>query len=147
MELQQFVGWLGTDKGIDYHIGAYDILRFKGRVCVPKGPLFRRQILKEGHHSRLSIHLGMTKMYKDLKESFWWNGMTTDVTDFVAQCLHLSRSTKGHDLVWVIVDRLTKCAHFLPMNQKWSMDKLAELYVREVVRLHGVPESIVSDRV
>jgi len=63
--------------------------------------------------------------------------------DFVT---HLPRSTKGHDLVWVIVDRLTKCAHFLPMNQKWSMDKLAELYVREVVRLHGVPDSIVSDR-
>ena len=121
-------------------------------------------------------------MYKDLKESFWWNGMQADVADFVdAQCLvcqktkiehqrsggtlqpldvpqwkwdsismdfvtHLSRSTKGHDSVWVIVDRLTKCAHFLPMNQKWSMDKLAELYVQEVVRLHGVPESIVSDR-
>jgi len=63
--------------------------------------------------------------------------------DFVT---HLPRSIKGYDIVWVIVDRLTKCAHFLPMNQKWSMDKLAELYVREVVRLHGVPESIVSDR-
>jgi len=59
---------------------------------------------------------------------------------------HLPRSTKGHDSIWVIVDRLTKCAHFLPMKQKWSMDKLVELYVREVVRLHGVPKSIGSDR-
>jgi len=56
MELQQFIGWLDTDKGKDYQIGADDILRFKGRVCVPGGPLFRRQILKESHHSRLSIH-------------------------------------------------------------------------------------------
>jgi len=63
--------------------------------------------------------------------------------DFVT---HLLRSTKGHDSVWVIVDRLTKCVHFLPINQKWSMDELAELYVQEVVRLHGVPESMVSDR-
>jgi len=62
--------------------------------------------------------------------------------DFVT---HLPRSIRGHDSVWVIVDRLTKYAHFLPMNQKWSMEKLAKLYVREVVRLHGVPESIVSD--
>ena len=46
----------------------------------------------------------------------------------------------------MIVDRLTKCAHFLAINQKMSMDKLAELYVREVVRMHGVPTSIVSDR-
>jgi len=45
----------------------------------------------------------------------------------------------------VIVDRLTKCAHFLAINQKMSIDKLAELYVREIVRLHGVPNSIVSD--
>jgi len=162
-------------------MGADDILRFKGRVCVPGRPHFRRQILKEGHQSRLSIHPGMTKMYKDLKESFWWSGTKANVADFVAQCLvcqkakiehqrlggtlqpldvpqwkwdsismdfvtHLPRLTKGHDSVWVIVDRLTKCAHFLPMNQKWSMDKLAELYVREVVRLHRVPESIVSDR-
>jgi len=63
--------------------------------------------------------------------------------DFVT---HLPRLTKGHDSVWVIVDKLTKWAYLLHMNQKWSMDKLAELYVREVVRLHGVPKSIVSDR-
>ena len=44
------------------------------------------------------------------------------------------------------MDRLTKCAHFLPFNQKMSLDKLAELYVKEIVRLHGVPESIISDR-
>ena len=63
--------------------------------------------------------------------------------DFVT---HLPRSVRGHDWIWVIVDKLTKCAHFLPINQKMSMDKLTDLYVREVVRLHGVPASIVSDR-
>ena len=68
-------------------MGADDILRFKGRVCGLGGPLFRRQILKESHQSRLSIHPGMTKMYKDLKESFWWNEMKLDVANFVAQCL------------------------------------------------------------
>jgi len=46
----------------------------------------------------------------------------------------------------LIVDMLTKCAHFLAINQKLSMDKLAELYVREVVKLHGVLASIISDR-
>ena len=96
MELHQFVGWLGTDKGKDYQIGAYDILRFKGRVCVPEGPLFMRQILKEGHQSRLSMHPSMTKMYKDLKESFWWNGMKTDVADFVAQCLVCQKAKIEH---------------------------------------------------
>ena len=70
LELQQFVGRLGTEKGKDYQKGEDDILRFKGKVCVPGGSYFRRQILKEGHQSRLSIHPSMTKMYKDLKESF-----------------------------------------------------------------------------
>jgi len=42
---------------------------------------------KEGHKSRLSIHPGMTKMYKDLKATFWWTGMKTNVTNHVASCL------------------------------------------------------------
>ena len=48
--------------------------------------------------------------------------------------------------MWVIVDRLTKSAYFLPIQQTDSLDKLASLYVSEIVRLHGVPLSIVSDR-
>ena len=53
---------------------------------------------------------------------------------------------KQHDAIWVIVDRLTKSAHFLPVNVEDSLEKLAKLYVDEIVRLHGVPVSIVSDR-
>ena len=53
---------------------------------------------------------------------------------------------KKHDSVWVIVDRLTKSAHFLPVRLDYSMDCLAELYVNEIVRVHGIPISIVSDR-
>ena len=50
------------------------------------------------------------------------------------------------DSVWVIVDRLTKSAHFIPVRIDYSMDRLAKLYVEEIVRLHGVPLSIVSNR-
>ena len=52
----------------------------------------------------------------------------------------------GYDVIWVIVDKLTKSAHFLPMKNSDSIEKLAELYVKEIVRLHGMPVSIVSDR-
>ena len=52
---------------------------------------------------------------------------------------------RKHDSVWVIVDRLTKSAHFLPVQLDYSMDQLVELYVREIVWLHGIPLSIVSD--
>ena len=58
----------------------------------------------------------------------------------------LLRCQNGYDSIWVIVDRLTKSAHFLPMKNSDSVEKLAELYVKEIVRLHGTLVSIVSDR-
>ena len=58
----------------------------------------------------------------------------------------LPRSQRGNDAVWVIVDRLTKSTHFLLVNMKYSLKKLAKLYIDEIVRLHGVPVSIVFDR-
>ena len=53
---------------------------------------------------------------------------------------------KGHDAIWVIIDRLTKSAHFIPIKITFSLEQLAEFYVREIVRLHGVPQSIISNR-
>ena len=58
----------------------------------------------------------------------------------------LPRTQSQHDAIWVIVDRLTKFAHFLPVNVEDSLEKLVQLYVDEIVRLHGVLASIVSDR-
>ena len=58
----------------------------------------------------------------------------------------LPKTQKGNDAIWIIVDRLTKSAHFLPIRWGCSLDQLAQKYVHEIVRLHGVPISIVSDR-
>ena len=69
--------------------------------------------------------------------------MGKDHMDFVTS---LPRTQRQHDAIWVIVDRLTKFAHFLPINVEDSLEKLAKLYVDEIVRLLGVPVSIVSDR-
>ena len=63
--------------------------------------------------------------------------------DFV---VGLPRSQAGHDGIWVIVDRLMKASHFLPFKIRWSVSKLAELFISEIVRIHGVPISIVSER-
>ena len=53
---------------------------------------------------------------------------------------------RNHDAIWVIVDRLTKSAHFLPISVNYSPEKLAEIYVSEIIRLHGTPKIIISDR-
>ena len=63
--------------------------------------------------------------------------------DFV---VGLTRTFRKRDAVWVIVDRLTKLAHFLSIQTSDFLDKLAYLYVTEIVKLHGVPVSIVLDR-
>ena len=58
----------------------------------------------------------------------------------------LPRCRSGHDTIWVIVDRQMKSSHFLPIRNSDSLDKLAQLYVREIIRLHGTPVSIISEK-
>ncbi|XP_071926100.1 uncharacterized protein [Coffea arabica] len=127
------------------------------------------------------LEKGVTKMYHDVKELYWWEGLKKDVAEFVQKCLicqqvkaehqkpsgllqpleipewkwehitmdfvmGLPRSQKGFDAIWVIVDRLTKSAHFLPVSMSFSLEKLVKLYTEEILRLHGIPVSIVYDR-
>ncbi|GJY05591.1 putative reverse transcriptase domain-containing protein [Tanacetum coccineum] len=69
-----------------------------------------------------------------------WDNITID---FVTK---LPRTQSGNDTIWVIIDRLTKSAHFLPMRETDPMDKLARLYLKEVVTRHEIPVSIIYDR-
>ena len=59
---------------------------------------------------------------------------------------HLPRTHRRHDAVWVIVDPLTKSAHFLAVHMTFTLDEFCRLCIQEIVRLHGVPVSIVSDQ-
>ncbi|GJR26730.1 putative reverse transcriptase domain-containing protein [Tanacetum coccineum] len=63
--------------------------------------------------------------------------------DFITK---LPRTKSGHDTIWVVVDRLTKSAHFLATCEDYSMEKLGRLYIDEIVARHGVPVLIISDR-
>ena len=63
--------------------------------------------------------------------------------DFV---VGLPRSQQNHDAIWVIVDRLTNSTHFVAYNMIYLVEKISRLYLQYIVRLHGVPISIVSDR-
>ncbi|KAI3776235.1 hypothetical protein L1987_46008 [Smallanthus sonchifolius] len=69
-----------------------------------------------------------------------WEHITMD---FITK---LPRTAKGHDTIWEIVDRLTKSAHFLPIRETFSSERLAEVFINEVVARHGMPLTIVSDR-
>jgi hypothetical protein len=58
----------------------------------------------------------------------------------------LPRAQKGYDSIWVIVDRLTRVTHFIPVKTTYTGPQLAKLYISRIVCLHGVPKKIVSDR-
>ncbi|GJS87546.1 putative reverse transcriptase domain-containing protein [Tanacetum coccineum] len=69
-----------------------------------------------------------------------WERITTD---FITK---LPRTPSGYDSIWVIVDRLTKSAYFILINEKYKMEKLTRLYLKEIICRHGVPVSIILDR-
>ncbi|GKB32644.1 putative reverse transcriptase domain-containing protein [Tanacetum coccineum] len=110
----------------------------------------RTLIMDEAHKSKYSVPPGADKMYYDLRDRYWWPGMKKDITEYVRIAMDfvtkLPRTSSGHDTIWVIVDRLTKSAHFLPMREDYKMERLARLYLNEIVARHGVPISIISDR-
>ena len=168
----------GEQTGLRIHTDG--TLRCGDRIYVPNGEL-RQELMTEAHSSTYSIYPGGTKMYRDLRQYYWWHGMKQEIARFVAKCLvcqqvkaepqrtagllqplpipewkweyitmdfvtDFPRSPRGRDAVWVIVDRLTKSAHFLPFRVGQSTEVLAEMYMEQIVRLHGMPVSIVSDR-
>ena len=151
------------------------------RMCVLEYGELKRDIMEEAHSSAYAMHPGSTKMYRTLKDHYWWRGMKREIAEFVSKCLTcqqikiehqkpagllqplcipewkweritmdfvtgLPKTQRGHDAIWVIVDRLTKSAHFIATNNTYSLERYVRLYVDEIVRLHGAPVSIVSDR-
>nr|GEV35986.1 retrotransposon protein, putative, Ty3-gypsy subclass [Tanacetum cinerariifolium] len=133
-----------------FEIRSNGIRFFKGRLWLPLFEGIRDMIMHESHKSKYSIHPGSDKMYQDLKKLYWWPNMKPDIATFekitMDFVLELLRTPSGYDSIWVIVDRLTKSAHLLPMKKINSIEKLAQQYLKEIVYRHRVLVSIISDR-
>nr|GFC18106.1 retrotransposable element Tf2 [Tanacetum cinerariifolium] len=142
----------------EFRLDEDDVLWQGTRLCVPNDATLREALLSEAHISPFSIRSGSTKMClicQQVKiEHQWASGLLQplDISvwkwdeisiDFVTG---LPRTQRRHDAIWVVVDRFTKSAHFLPIRKDYSVSKLAEMFQQEIVRLHGTPSTIVSDR-
>ena len=180
-KLQEIVQLVSTGDKTDYAMDERGGLLYKSRLCVTNVMDLRKKILYESHNTVFTMHPRGNKMYRDMKQYYWWQGMKKDIFEYVSKCLTCQQvkaehqvpssllnplpipewkwdnitmdfvsdfplTQRKHDVVWLIVDRLTKSAHFLPVRLDYTMDRLVELYVSEIVKLHGIPLLIVSDR-
>ncbi|GJR14712.1 putative reverse transcriptase domain-containing protein [Tanacetum coccineum] len=119
----------------------------------------RTVIMHESHKSKYSIHPGSDKMYQDMKKLYWWPNMKADIATYVNKCLTCAKVKAEHqrpsgllvqpkipEWKWdnITMDFVTK----LPKTSQETdpLDKLARLYLKEVVTRHGIPVSIICDR-
>ncbi|GKF40209.1 putative reverse transcriptase domain-containing protein [Tanacetum coccineum] len=131
----------GLDQQMEKKEG--ESLYFMNRIWVLLVGGMRKMIMNEAHKSKYSVHPGVDKMYHDLRDMYWWPGMKRDIATYIPEwkwdkismdlITKLPKSKSGHDMIWVIVDRLTKLAHFLAIREDYSTEKLAKIYVDEIV--------------
>ncbi|GJZ98302.1 putative reverse transcriptase domain-containing protein, partial [Tanacetum coccineum] len=119
-------------------------------LTAPKEAVDKSAGLQKAHKLKYFVHPRADKMYYELRDRYWWPGMKKDIDVYVRIAMDfvtkLPRTSTGHDTIWVIVNRLTKSAHFRPMRKDYKMDRLARLYLNEIVARHGVSILIISDR-
>ena len=96
LELQKIKSDMKKGKSPEFVIQDDGTLRFRGRICVPDNEALKKRILEEAHNSPFSLHLGGNKLYKDLKQTFWWTNMKQEVPDFISRCLTSQRIKIEH---------------------------------------------------
>ena len=88
-----------------------------------------------------AVHKKSTRLLQPLLVSKWkWEDITMDYV------IGFPCTTKGNNYIWVMVDRLNKSSHFITISNTQTMDQMAVIYLRKIVRLNGTPVSITSDR-
>ncbi|KAI3802321.1 hypothetical protein L1987_30451 [Smallanthus sonchifolius] len=121
---------------------ANGLLYYLNRIWVPDRDDLRMFLMNESHKTRYSAeHHKPSGLLEQPEIPVWkWENLAMD---FITK---LPRTSSGHDSIWVIIDRLTKSAHFLPIREDYRVEKLARIYINEIVSRHGIPLNIISDR-
>ena len=85
-------------KETEFSVNEDGFLYYRDRVCVPNDDELKKSIIEEAHSGSFSMHLSSTKMYQDLKTSYWWSGMKRDVYEFVTKCMVCQKVKVGHQV-------------------------------------------------
>ena len=114
-KIAAIVSQIGNGKEIEFTVNEDGVLYYKDRVCVLDDYDLRKAVLEEAHSGSFVIHLGSTKMYQDLKMSFWWSGMKRDVSEFVTKCLVCQRVKAEHQVPSIVWGKLQEALD-TPLN-------------------------------
>ncbi|XP_024171876.1 uncharacterized protein LOC112177866 [Rosa chinensis] len=140
-----------SDSPSEWAIGSNGGLRLRSRLYVPDCDDLKGKILREAHRSRYTIHLRSTKMYKDLRRQFWWNGMKRDVAEYVSRCLTCQQTDGQTERVnQVMKDTLRACV--FDFKGSWEDHLPLEVGDRKLLGPENVQEttekiSIIRDRI
>ena len=85
-------------KEIEFSVNEDEFLYYRDRVCVPNDDELKKSILEEAHSVSFAMHPGSTKMYQDVKTSYWWFGMKRDVSKFVTKCMVCQKVKAEHQV-------------------------------------------------
>ena len=151
------------------------------RICVPTLPEFVSHVLYRNHDHVTAGHRGEKKTFQALNRYYYWPGMRSYTTAYVASCVEcrrskslsqkpagflqplliplrrwsrvnldfitdLPRTVNGHDSILVLVDFLSKMAHFIPTRKSATAQETVELLADRLIRYHGLPDALISDR-
>ena len=97
-KISSIVSQIGEGNEIEFSVKEYGSLYYKDQVFVPNDSELKKAILEEGHNGSFAMPLGSTKMYQDLKVSYWWSGMKSDVSEFVTKCLVCQKVKTEHQI-------------------------------------------------
>uniref|UniRef100_A0A2N9EYR8 Reverse transcriptase domain-containing protein n=1 Tax=Fagus sylvatica TaxID=28930 RepID=A0A2N9EYR8_FAGSY len=122
------------------------------KLCIPRTSV-QDFLMWELHASGLAEHFGRDKTIEEVERQFYWPGLKRDVAKIIGHCRQCQlakhrhpHTLKKHDSIFVVVDRFQKMGHFIPCSKTSDASKIAKLYFDEIVKLYGLPKTIVFDR-
>ncbi|QRW12456.1 Transposon Tf2-1 polyprotein [Ceratobasidium sp. AG-Ba] len=133
-----------------------DFLWYEGRIVIPENKEIRLAILEMHHDNPIAGHQGQARTLELISRRYYWPAMKQQVNQFVETCEICQRNiaydfivklpeSQGMDRILVVIDRFSRQAHFIPCLET-NAEGVADLFIKEVWKLHGLPKTTVSDR-
>ncbi|KAI5343985.1 hypothetical protein L3X38_011862 [Prunus dulcis] len=132
-----------TNHLLKFHIDN-GLLKYNSRIVLSPDSIWKTKVFAAHHSVPTTVHAGILKTYQRLSQSFYWpDKVWTDISmDFIVGL----PPCQGKSVIFVVVDRLSKYAHFIALSHPYSAAIIAQLFVDHVFKLHGMPSSIVCDK-